>query len=41
MNSCLYHGRVKHTRYLPRYHSFSYKLFQFFFIFGFFKLYFK
>jgi len=30
MNPCLYHGRVRHTRYLPRHHSFRYRLFQFY-----------
>ena len=30
MNSCLYHGQVKHTRHLPRHHSFRYRIFQFY-----------
>jgi len=30
MNSCLYHGQVRHSRYLPREHSFRYRLFQFY-----------
>ena len=27
MNSCIYHGRVRHRRYFPNNHEFSYKLF--------------
>ena len=30
MNSALYHGQVRHTRYRPREHSFRYRLFQFY-----------
>jgi DUF1365 family protein len=30
MNSCLYHGLVRHSRYRPRRHAFRYRLFQFF-----------
>lgn len=30
MNSSLYHGQVRHTRYKPRRHAFRYRLFQFY-----------
>ena len=30
MNSALYHGQVRHTRYRPRKHAFRYRLFQFY-----------